>query len=45
MKIVSTIFKDLSTIDDLSLLIVTHDEDFANKMDRIITMGDGAIIL
>lgn len=41
---VFSIFKDLSTIDDLSLLIVTHDEDFANKTDRIITMGDGAII-
>lgn len=41
---VFSIFKDLSTIDELSLLIVTHDEDFANKTDRIITMGDGAII-
>ncbi len=41
---VFSIFKDLSTIENLSLLIVTHDEDFANKTDRIITMGDGAII-
>ena len=28
----------------LSLLIVTHDQDFANKTDRIIEMGDGRII-
>lgn len=42
---VFSIFKDLSTLENLSLLIVTHDEDFANKTDRIITMGDGAIIL
>lgn len=41
---VFSIFKDLSTIENLSLLIVTHDEDFANKTDRIITMGDGSII-
>jgi lipoprotein-releasing system ATP-binding protein len=41
---VFSIFKDLSTIENLSLMIVTHDEDFANKTDRIITMGDGAII-
>jgi lipoprotein-releasing system ATP-binding protein len=41
---VFSIFKDLSTIENLSLLIVTHDEDFAKKTDRIITMGDGAII-
>jgi lipoprotein-releasing system ATP-binding protein len=28
----------------LSLLIVTHDHDFANKTDRIIEMSDGRII-
>jgi ABC-type polar amino acid transport system ATPase subunit len=26
------------------LLIVTHDLDFANRTDRIITMEDGKII-
>src|SRR6056297_2549939 len=38
------IFKDLSHSQDLSLLVVTHDHDFAEKTDRIITMEDGKII-
>lgn len=38
------IFKQLSKTKDLSLLVVTHDEDFANKTDRIIQMGDGRIL-
>jgi lipoprotein-releasing system ATP-binding protein len=38
------IFKQLCIEQGLSLLIVTHDEDFANKTDRIITMSDGEII-
>jgi len=38
------IFKDLSHSQDLSLLVVTHDRDFAEKTDRIITMEDGKII-
>lgn len=42
--IVFSIFKELSVQDNLSLLVVTHDEDFANKTDRIIQMGDGMII-
>ncbi|MBF8150889.1 ABC transporter ATP-binding protein [Winogradskyella sp. F6397] len=41
---VFNIFKQLSDEEDLSLLIVTHDEDFANKTDRIIQMEDGKII-
>jgi lipoprotein-releasing system ATP-binding protein len=41
---VFNIFKQLSDEQGLSLLIVTHDEDFANKTDRIIQMGDGKII-
>lgn len=41
---VFNIFKNLSTEQNLSLLIVTHDLDFANKTDRIIEMGDGRII-
>lgn len=41
---VFNIFKDLSETQDLSLLIVTHDEDFANKTDRIIQMEDGRIL-
>lgn len=42
--IVFSIFKELSDQEKLSLLVVTHDEDFANKTDRIIQMGDGKII-
>ena len=42
--IVFDIFKDLTSKDNLSLLIVTHDHDFANRTDRIIQMGDGRII-
>lgn len=38
------IFKELSQEHNLSLLIVTHDEDFAKRTDRIITMEDGKII-
>jgi lipoprotein-releasing system ATP-binding protein len=41
---VFNIFKSLSDEQGLSLLIVTHDEDFAKKTDRIITMEDGRII-
>jgi lipoprotein-releasing system ATP-binding protein len=42
---VFNIFEQLSTEQGLSLLVVTHDEDFAKKTDRIITMEDGKIIL
>lgn len=41
---VFNIFKKLSEEQDLTLLIVTHDLDFANKTDRIIEMEDGVII-
>lgn len=41
---VFNIFKEISELNKLSLLIVTHDLDFANKTDRIIEMGDGRII-
>lgn len=41
---VYNIFKQLSIEQQLSLLIVTHDEDFANRTDRIIEMSDGRII-
>jgi lipoprotein-releasing system ATP-binding protein len=43
-NIVFDIFKELSDSENLSLLVVTHDEDFANRTDRIIHMGDGKII-
>ena len=38
------IFKQLSQEQGLSLLVVTHDKDFADKTNRIIQMGDGTII-
>lgn len=41
---VFNIFKQLSDEQGLSLLVVTHDEDFAKRTDRIITMEDGKII-
>ena len=41
---VFNIFEQLSNEHGLSLLIVTHDEDFAKKTDRIIQMEDGKII-
>jgi len=41
---VMRIFKDLAAERNLSLLVVTHDLDFAKKTDCIIEMGDGHII-
>jgi len=41
---VFNIFQELTEKQELSLLIVTHDEDFAKRTNRIITMGDGKII-
>ena len=41
---VFNIFNRLCDEQGLSLLIVTHDKDFANRTDRIITMHDGIII-
>lgn len=38
------IFERLTHEIGLSLLVVTHDIDFANKTDRIIEMADGRII-
>jgi lipoprotein-releasing system ATP-binding protein len=41
---VFNIFQELSDSQELSLLIVTHDLDFAKKTHRIIEMEDGKII-
>lgn len=43
-EMVFDIFKELSQESGTSLLIVTHDEDFAKKTDRVIVMADGEII-
>jgi lipoprotein-releasing system ATP-binding protein len=41
---VFSIFRELCDQQHLSLLIVTHDEDFAKRTDRIIQMEDGTIL-
>jgi lipoprotein-releasing system ATP-binding protein len=42
--LVYDIFKELTLEEKQTLLIVTHDNDFAHKTNRIITMEDGKII-
>ncbi|MEN9313356.1 MAG: hypothetical protein RIT42_1462 [Bacteroidota bacterium] len=42
--VVFDIFKALTHEIGTSLLIVTHDPDFAKKTDRIIEMADGAVV-
>lgn len=42
--IVFGIFKELTQEGHHSMLIVTHDHDFASKTDRVIEMADGRII-
>lgn len=41
---VFNIFKSLAEEQGLSMLVVTHDLDFAKKTDRIIEMEDGRIV-
>lgn len=43
-QVVFDIFKELSQEFKQTLLIVTHDNEFANSTDRIIEMEDGRII-
>ena len=38
------VFRTLSAEQGMSLLVVTHDLDFAHKTDRIIEMSDGRIL-
>jgi lipoprotein-releasing system ATP-binding protein len=42
--IVFSIFQELCSELNQSLLIVTHDNEFAHKTHRIIEMEDGKII-
>lgn len=42
--LVFDIFRELASSQGMSLLVVTHDPDFAKRTDRIITMEDGKII-
>jgi len=43
-EVVFDIFKELSSELGTSLLVVTHDGDFAKRTDRIIEMADGRVI-
>lgn len=43
-QIVFELFQQLIKDHEMSMLIVTHDDDFAAKTDRIIEMEDGRII-
>ena len=43
-EIVFDIFKQLTTEFNQTLLVVTHDNSFAERTDRIIEMEDGRII-
>jgi lipoprotein-releasing system ATP-binding protein len=43
-EIVFDIFKELSDVYNQALLIVTHDNEFASRTNRIIEMEDGAVI-
>lgn len=43
-EIVYEIFKELADVYNKTLLIVTHDNEFANRTHRIIEMQDGQII-
>lgn len=43
-EIVFEIFKELAEVYNQTLLIVTHDGDFASRTQRIIEMEDGKII-
>lgn len=43
-NIVFDIFSEIASKKNQSLLIVTHDEDFARRTDRIVVMDDGKII-
>ena len=38
------IFRDLCQTQNQTLIVVTHDDEFAKKTDRIIEMSDGRII-
>jgi lipoprotein-releasing system ATP-binding protein len=42
--IVFGIFKELATEKKQTMMVVTHDPDFAKRTDRIIEMEDGKVI-
>jgi lipoprotein-releasing system ATP-binding protein len=42
--IVFDIFREIAKERGQAMLVVTHDQDFAERTDRIIEMGDGRVI-
>jgi lipoprotein-releasing system ATP-binding protein len=44
-QMVFEIFKDLAQIKKQTILVVTHDPEFAQASDRIIEMADGQIVI
>jgi len=38
------IFKELKEKYNQSIVVVTHDMNFASKTDRIITLSDGEVV-
>jgi lipoprotein-releasing system ATP-binding protein len=44
-QIVFEIFKELKEKYNQSIVVVTHDMNFANKTDRIITLSDGEVVV
>ena len=44
-EIVFNIFSEIASGKQQSLLIVTHDEDFARRTDRTIVMDDGKVMV
>ena len=43
-QVVYEIFRELKEKFNQSILVVTHDMNFANKTDRIITLHDGEVV-
>lgn len=43
-KNVFDIFRELTSVQNQTIIAVTHDEEFAQNSDRVIEMKDGAII-
>jgi lipoprotein-releasing system ATP-binding protein len=42
--LVFELFKEITENEGLTLMVVTHDQEFANRTHRIIEMEDGKIL-
>jgi putative ABC transport system ATP-binding protein len=43
-RLVMDIFKKLNKEDGLTVVMVTHEEEFGNMADRIIRLSDGQVV-